>query len=121
MEVVGGFVLVLMPFVAVIAVLAVVELRDRRHRDAIARQIALTDAVHARFGAIVAPTVRRKFLGRWQVEMPIPPERAEIMPALFTLAREAVPVHVRRSPRALRIVFTSQAEPPARLPRATAA
>jgi hypothetical protein len=54
------------PFAIVFGLLAWTSRRRRLSRDVQARQIALTDIVHERIGAAVAPVVRR---GRrvWQV------------------------------------------------------
>jgi hypothetical protein len=59
-----------MPVAALVLVLAVVDLAQRRRADVIARQIAVTDAIHAEFGAVVAPLVRRA-AGGWRVTLPM--------------------------------------------------
>ena len=105
--------MVVSPMAAIVIALVLVERRQRQRLDAIARQIALTDAIHRQFGAVVAPTVERRLWGRWQVVIPVPLERAEIVPALLALARQAVPPCVQASPRAFRIIFTPPAEAPA--------
>jgi hypothetical protein len=67
----AGFVAVIgMPVAALVLVLAVVDLAQRRRADVIARQIAVTDAIHAEFGAVVAPLVRRA-AGGWRVTLPM--------------------------------------------------
>ena len=67
----AGFVVVIgMPVAALVLVLAVVDLAQRRRADVIARQIAVTDAIHAEFGAVVAPLVRRA-AGGWRVTLPM--------------------------------------------------
>lgn len=117
MQIAAGIVLAAAPFAAIVAALLLVERRDRSRWDAIARQISLTDAIHGKFGAIVAPTVERRRWGRWQVVIPIRFSQLEIVPALMTMAQQAVPADAQRSPRALRIVFTPQEEPPTRAHR----
>ena len=116
-----GFLMAAAPFAAIVAAVMLVERRDRRRRDAIARQIALTNAIHERFGAIVAPTVEHGFRDRWQIVIPVPISRTDIAPALLALAEQAVPPAARRSPKTFRVIFTPQAEAPARARHAAAA
>jgi len=81
-----------MPVAALVLVLAVVDVAQRRRADVIARQIAVTDAIHAEFGAVVAPLVRRA-AGGWRVTLPMDarhPGMARIVElAACTLAVEA--------------------------------
>ena len=77
---VGIFVMVAIPFVAVSALLRLVERRqDRRdlQRD---QQIMLTDAIHWELGAVAAPVVSRRPGGGWRVSMAVPIDQ----PALVT-------------------------------------
>jgi hypothetical protein len=87
MTTVLGIVILAAPFVALVAL---VWLRDRRlarrHRE-IARQIALTDALHARLGAVVAPVVRRRQHG-WHVAVAVPVERAGVVATVLSAADE---------------------------------
>ena len=62
------------PFALVSALLGLVEQVQRRRNRVIARQIALTDAIHRDLGAIAAPIVERR-LGGWRVAMAVPFER----------------------------------------------
>jgi hypothetical protein len=65
-------VLMLVAPIAVLATLMwLVECHQRRRRDEIVRQIALTDALHARLGALLAPVVRRRHR-LWQVAVAVP-------------------------------------------------
>jgi len=66
----GVVVVIGMPVAALILVLKVVDVLQRRRADVIVRQIAVTDAIHAEFGAVVAPFVRRAGRG-WRVTLPI--------------------------------------------------
>ena len=46
----------------------------RKRREAeIARQIALTDALDGRLGAVVAPIVKKTLFGPWEVRIAAPP------------------------------------------------
>ena len=67
----AGFVVVIgVPVAVLVLVLKVVDVWQRRRADVIARQIAVTDAIHAEFGAVVAPLVRRAG-GGWRVTLPM--------------------------------------------------
>jgi hypothetical protein len=62
--------------------------RARVHRDAeIGRQIALTDAIHARLGAVVAPVVRRQRAG-WTIAVAVPFERPAVVDAVLASVNE---------------------------------
>ena len=79
------FVVVAIPFVAVTALLRLVERRqDRRdlQRD---QQIMLTDAIHWEFGAVAAPVVSRRPGGGWRVSMAVPIDRPAVVAALLRL------------------------------------
>lgn len=81
-------VLVLVAPLGAFAALAWVLERRQVHRDReIARQIALTDALHARLGALVAPVVRRQHR-RWRVAVAVPFERVEVVAAVLRTADE---------------------------------
>jgi hypothetical protein len=62
--------------------------RARRHRDAeIGRQIALTDAIHARLGAVVAPLVRQRRAG-WNIAVAVPFERPAVVDGVLASVNE---------------------------------
>ncbi len=74
---------VVIPFLAVSALLTLAErLQDRRDR-ARDQQIALTDAIHWELGPVAAPTVRRKLLGGWRVSMAVPLDQPPVVAALL--------------------------------------
>ena len=87
METVIGLVFAASPMILTVALLAGAERRQRRAQDAIARQIALTDALHARLGALLAPVVKRR--GRvWQVNVALPVEHPEAVGAVLAAVDE---------------------------------
>ena len=87
METVIGLMLAASPMVLTAALLAGAERRQRRVQAEVARQIALTDALHVRFGALLAPVVRRR--GRvWQVSVAVPAEDPSIVAGLLTAVDE---------------------------------
>ena len=80
---VGIFVIVAIPFIAVSALLRLVERRqDRRdlQRD---QQIMLTDAIHWELGAVAAPVVSRRPGGGWRVSMAVAIDRPAVVAALL--------------------------------------
>jgi hypothetical protein len=60
------------PVAALVGLLKLVDALQRRRAAVITRQIAVTDAIHREFGAIVAPTVHRT-RGGWRVTLPMDP------------------------------------------------
>jgi hypothetical protein len=97
------------PFAVVFALLALARRRERRRHDVRARQIALTDGVHERLGAVTAPVVRR-WRGVWQVRMAVPFERPAVIEALLAIVLEVFAPSDRSE---LEIVLTRQAGGPA--------
>ena len=94
------------PFVALFALFAWTDRRQRRRRDVEARQIAMMECIHERLGAVAAPIVRRR-RDRWQVQIAVPADRPGLTKALLAIISETVapPDGHRRS---LEIVVTRQ-------------
>lgn len=91
-------VFLVMPFLAVRALLALAErLEDRRELTRY-RQIELTDAIHWELGAVAAPVVRRRLSGDWVVSMTLPLDR----PTLVAKILEVTGRHFAASPSAER-------------------
>lgn len=88
METVIGTLMVIAPFAATASLLALARRRQRRRRAEIDRQIALTDAIHARLGAVVAPEVRRR-RGRWQIAIAAPLERPSVVASVLAAVEAA--------------------------------
>ena len=95
------------PYAVVFGLLAWKKRRERRGREVLARQIALTDAVYERLGAVAAPVVRRR-RGGWRVGIAVPFDRPAVTDGLLAIVREAFARH-RRS---LEVVLTRQDDPP---------
>ena len=85
METVIGLLLAASPLVLTAALLLTVDRRQRRVESEVARQIALTDVLHARLGALVAPVVRRR-AGVWQVDVAVPAEERWVVDAVLAAA-----------------------------------
>ena len=87
METVIGRLLAASPMILTVALLMAVERRQDRARAEIGRQIALTDALHARLGALLAPVVRLR--GRvWQISVAVPVEEHAVVSAVLTTVDE---------------------------------
>ena len=92
------FVFLVVPFLAVRALLALAErLEDRRELTRY-RQIELTDAIHWELGAVAAPVVRRRYSGDWLVSMTVPLDR----PALVASILQVTGRYFAASPQAER-------------------
>ena len=68
METLVGILVLATPVAIVITLFAGLDRREQRRRRETERQIALTDAIHARLGAVAAPVVRpgaRAGASRW--------------------------------------------------------
>lgn len=71
-------VVLVIPIVVLVGLLQLVNALERRRAEVVARQIALTDAIHAELGPVVAPRVRRGRGGRWIAVMAVPPGELEV-------------------------------------------
>lgn len=80
--------------------------RDRRARI-IARQIELTDAIHAELGAAAAPFVTKRAFGPWRVRYTMPFEPASIDRLIAITHRVLAP----RNSGDVEIVFTRTRSP----------
>jgi len=109
MLIVGAGIVAGAPFAIVVALLAWANRRERRRRETHARQIALTDSVHERLGAVAAPVVRRRRRG-WQVCIAVPFERPFVVEALLAIVRETFAPRDGDG-RAVEIVLTRQVNP----------
>ena len=87
METLVGLLLAASPLLLTVALLVGAERRARARQAEIARQIALTDALHGRLGALVAPFVRRR-RGHWDVSVALPAERPDLAAAVLTTVDE---------------------------------
>ena len=81
-----GLALAMIPFVAVAVLLRVADHVARRREVRVARQIALTVAIHRELGAVAAPFVSRRFGGGWLVRMTAPLDRPGTTAALVRIA-----------------------------------
>jgi hypothetical protein len=84
--------------------------RDRRRAARLARQIMVTDAIHAELGAVVAPIVRKPLWGPWQVEMAVPFGRPGVVGTTLAIAHQTLAGKAGGRPEDLEIVLRAQEE-----------
>jgi hypothetical protein len=94
------------PLAAVASLLWVSRRLEQRRAAGIARQIALTDALHREIGAAAAPVVRRSRLRGWTVSVAVPLEREDTVGAVVRIAHQLFSRLDRVEAPRLRIVLT---------------
>ena len=82
-----GILVLVAPIAGVAGLLLLAERRQRWRRDEVGRQIALTDRLHARLGAAVAPVVARRHRG-WRVAVAVPFERPAVVAVVLATIDE---------------------------------
>jgi hypothetical protein len=107
----------LLPIALLVAALQLSSWRQRVRLAEIARQIAVTDAIHAALGAVVSPVVRRTLWGGWRLAIPVPLDRPDVVVQVLDAASVAFSAAERTSPR-FEIVLTPQEKPVPRRARA---
>lgn len=110
LTVLTGIALALAPFLTITALLGLANHVQRARERAAARQIALTDAVHRELGAVVAPSLHEPLLGPWQVVIPVPFGRADLVGRVLAVVHEALGAIDPEGLRRVRIVLTPQEE-----------
>ena len=103
-----SLIVAIVPFGAVILCLKLVKRAQRSRDEALARQIALTDAIHERLGAVVAPVVRKRPWGPWQVDIAVPLKNPETVRAVVAVTHEMWDAHRADDAASLRLVLTPQ-------------
>jgi hypothetical protein len=102
----------LLPFLAVWALLDLSRRIQRRREERVARQIALTDAIHRELGAVAAPEVTRSLTGTWTVSMRLPLHREGTVGVITRLTQDLFRRLDRQDPPRLRLVLIPQAARP---------
>ena len=101
----------LTPFLVVIALLRFADFVSARREASVARQIALTNAIHRELGAVAAPMVSRRPGGGWLVSMAVPLDRPGTTAAIVRITeRMFAPAGGGADP--LRILLTPAATRP---------
>ena len=99
---------VLLPVALLTAALLLSTWRERIRLVAATRQIAVTDAIHGELGAIVAPVVRRRFWGRWQLVIPVPFDDLDSVGRVVRAAYQGFDAPERAIPGRFEIVLSPQ-------------
>ena len=107
-----AIVTMLLPFLAVAGLLWLTGWIRKRREACIARQIALTDAIHRELGAAAAPEVRRGRSREWIVSVRVPLHREETVGAITRITHEVFRRLEREDPPRLRMVLRPQESRP---------
>lgn len=106
-----GTAIALTPFLVVIALLRLADFVSARREASIARQIALTNAIHRELGAVAAPMVSRRTGGGWLVSVAVPLDRPGTTAAIVRITERMFARDGGVDP--LRILLTPAATRPA--------
>ena len=79
-------VVAVLPMALLLALLLGVGRIQHAREARIARQIAVTDAIHRELGAVVAPVVKRRFGRGWRVEIAVPFESPAVIGRVAAIA-----------------------------------
>ena len=109
----------LIPFLAIWGLLRLVRAVERRRDTCVARQIALTDAIHRELGAAAAPNVRRTWSGEWVVSMRLALAREGTVGTITRITSDLFRRLDRQDPPRLRVVLLPREPRPARRMLAT--
>ncbi|HSE95149.1 MAG TPA: hypothetical protein VLD61_04620 [Methylomirabilota bacterium] len=96
----------LTPILVVGSLLWLAGRRDRRREAMVARQIRLSDAIAAELGAIVAPVVRKRWGGPWEVRIAVPLDRPRVVARILEVTRTVLEGIVM--PGGYELVLTAQ-------------
>jgi hypothetical protein len=105
------------PILAVGALMWLAAHRDRRREAAVASQVRLSDALAAELGAIVAPVVRKRWRGSWEVRIAVPLDRPALVARILGVTRAALDRIAM--PGGYELVLTAQESAPSASPRMT--
>ena len=107
-----SIVTMLLPFLAVAALLGLAGRIRERREACIVRQIALTDAIHRELGAAAAPEVRRSRSREWIVSVRVPLHREETVGAITRITHDVFRRLDREDPPRVRVVLRPQESRP---------
>ena len=103
-----GLGVALLPIALTVAALLLSERSARIRLAECARQIAVTDAIHGELGAIVAPVVRRRLWGRWQLVIAVPFDDLDSVSRVVRAAYQGFDAPERAIPGRFEIVLSPQ-------------
>jgi hypothetical protein len=111
-------VILLIPFLAVWALLEITRRIGERREARVGRQIALTDAIHRELGAVAAPVVRRGWSREWVVSVRLPLQREATVGTITRITHDLFRRLDRQDPPRLRLVLIPQEPRPVTRPMA---
>ena len=103
--------IVLLPAAFVLALLVLSDRFQRRAEATIARQIEVTNAIDRELGAVVAPVVRHRLDGRWQVLIPVELDNAHTVTQVVRAARGVFDAREAARPGRFEIVLSPREKP----------
>ena len=112
-HVVTLLVFLVLPVAMVVGLLHLTGRAERRREDALARQVMLTDAIHSKLGAVVAPVVRRR-RGGWDLSIAAPLARPTLVAEVLAIVHDHP---ASRGGGTMRIVLTARSLEPDRVER----
>jgi hypothetical protein len=105
--VISGAALLLLLFVLGGGPMLLVDWSRKRRQQEIARQIALTDAIHGRIGPVVSPVVTKPFFGPWEIRLAVPFHHLAAVAKILSVVDEMFPVVEGAGSRPYRIFLTA--------------
>jgi hypothetical protein len=111
----------LAPFLAIWILLRATNHLARRRDACVARQIALTDAIHRELGAAAAPVVELSWSREWIVSVRVPLQREGLVGTITRITHDVFRRLDRQDAPRLRLVLRPQDPRPARAMHAEAA
>ena len=104
--VVSVVIFVLLMFTLIGGPMVLADWRRKRRETVIGRQIALTDALDERFGAIVAPAVMKPLFGPWEVRIAMPFLRSAVVARMLSVIDDVFADGEPMPSSPYRIIFT---------------
>jgi hypothetical protein len=98
-------IVLLMPVALLVAIAQALEARERARAEVVARQIMLTDAIHAELGPVVSPFVQKRAFRPWRVTFSVPETRVREMARLISITDRVLGAALPSS-EGFHIVFT---------------
>ena len=106
----GFLIVVVGPILVVGPLLWLANRLERARHEVRARQAAVTDAIHRQLGAVVAPPVRKRLWGPWQILIPVPLGRPALVSRVLAIAQAALAPIDGTQPGRLQFVLVAQEE-----------
>jgi hypothetical protein len=94
-----------LPLTSLVSLLLTIGRMERARDTRVARQVALTDAIHRELGPVVAPVIERRIGRGWRVVIAVPFERPAIVERVVAIAHAAL---ARDGAPAIEIALTAQ-------------